>query len=179
MSTPRIDFNWGYHDGIAAAYARRSYHSIDGNKAASTAYKAGWRAGFNHFRDVGNERNADSQNAWIEYSRKKNPRKRVYMGIPTYRKNYPSKMKRIIRRVGRKIYGKTFGHKPRRKNPRNRFAAGSTAFHRKLVAYLVSQGMEKSLAYDVAQRAIFQHRESKRKRSDFKIGKIRFTIGTK
>jgi hypothetical protein len=68
---------------------------------------------------------------------------------------------------------------PRRKNPRNRFAAGSTAFHRKLVAYLVSHGMEKGLAYDVAQRAIFQHRESKRKRSDFKIGKIRFTIGTK
>jgi hypothetical protein len=72
-------FNWGYHDGIAAAYAKKSYHSIDNNKAAGIHYKAGWRAGFNHFKDVGNERNADSKFAWDEYNMKKrtNPRRKA------------------------------------------------------------------------------------------------------
>lgn len=71
----RVEFNWGFHDGIAAAYAKRSYHSIDSNKVASTHYKSGWRAGFNHFKDAGagNIRNADSEIAWREYSTKKNP----------------------------------------------------------------------------------------------------------
>lgn len=67
----RITFNWGYHDGAAAAKSGRvSYHSIDGNKAAGKNYKAGWRAGFNDFRNGVYSDNSDP--AWRDL--KQNPR---------------------------------------------------------------------------------------------------------
>lgn len=74
--TPRIEFNWGFHDGVGAAISKRSYHSIDSNKVAGKHYKAGWRAGFDYFRANGTAADdRDSGAAWKQYREpmKKNP----------------------------------------------------------------------------------------------------------
>jgi hypothetical protein len=79
MSTPRIHFNWGYHDGVAAAKSGRSFHAIDKNKNIGLAYVAGYKVGFNDYK-IGNQTD-DSQPAWLQYQQgkttgyRKNPRR--------------------------------------------------------------------------------------------------------
>lgn len=110
-STPRIEFNWGFHDGIAAAYRKKSFHSIDNNKVASKYYVAGWKAGFYFFKDIGTAGDdRDSQNAWNQYQTKKNPRSlRMSRGSTRYNNfrmsKVPGRDPRKVKRTLRRLHG--------------------------------------------------------------------------